>query len=186
MIWQVKSIFFDRKNPANRFEMQCLRSQTFFNSCPKNRLDFLAKVEGEADGTKGGGLFSTRVIAWLYNWGMLVSGVAGRPPKNICLRSISNFSVSGCAGYWNWRSHLSQIFFGVRPATSDTLYQKFELKTGKYEKKVSIIPLRLAKLRKHFRKKPFTSKNSANVPNQTSLVHMLFHIFVCTQFVKKL
>ena len=60
-------------------------------------------------------------IAWLYNWGMLVSGVAGRPPKNICLRSISNFSVSGCAGYWNWRSHLRQIFFGVRPATPDTI-----------------------------------------------------------------
>ena len=35
-------------------------------------------------------------------------------------------------------TYLSQIFFGVRPATSDTLYQKFELKTGKYEKKVSI------------------------------------------------
>ena len=68
-----------------------------------------------------GFLGSTRVIAWLYNWGMLVSGVAGRPPKNICLRSISNFSVSGCAGYWNWRSHLRQIFFGVRPATPDTI-----------------------------------------------------------------
>ena len=104
-------------------DVQCLKSQTFFNSCAKNRLDFLAKVEGEADGTKGGGLFSNKycVIAWLYNWGMLVSGVAGRPPKNICLRSISNFSVSGCAGYWNWRSHLRQIFFGVRPATPDTI-----------------------------------------------------------------
>ena len=79
-------------------DVLCLKSQTFSNSCAKNR-----------------------VIAWLYNWGMLVSGVAGRPPKNICLRSISNFSVSGCAGYWNWRSHLRQIFFGVRPATPDTI-----------------------------------------------------------------
>ena len=29
------------------FDVQCLKSQTFSNSCAKNRHDFFAKVEGE-------------------------------------------------------------------------------------------------------------------------------------------
>ena len=99
---------FASANPANRFEF-------FLWLENSNKLSVDAWVKFRHF------LILVPKIAWLYNWGMLVSGVAGRPPKNICLRSISNFSVSGCAGYWNWRSHLRQIFFGVRPATPDTI-----------------------------------------------------------------
>ena len=36
--------------------MQCLKSQTFSNSCAQNRHDLLAKIVGEVDGTKYGEL----------------------------------------------------------------------------------------------------------------------------------
>ena len=34
--------------------VQCLKSQTFSNSCAKNRHDLLSKIVGEVDGTKCG------------------------------------------------------------------------------------------------------------------------------------
>ena len=36
--------------------VQCLKSQTFSNSCAQNRHDLLAKIVGEVDGTKCGEL----------------------------------------------------------------------------------------------------------------------------------
>ena len=51
---------------------------------------------------------------------VIVSGVAGRTPKNICLRCDLQFQYPAQPDTEKLEIDLRQIFFGGRPATPDT------------------------------------------------------------------
>ena len=60
------------------------------------------------------------ILSLLLHNIVIVSGVAGRPPKNICLRCDLQFQYPAQPDTEKLEIDLRQIFFGGRPATPDT------------------------------------------------------------------